>query len=162
MEFGVDLQQCCRALGLNHGSADVVFPAGLRLIDGGVPIEALNAVYNCADVFFTTTLGEGWGLTMTEAMSAGTPVIAPDNSSIPEILGGDRLRGYVYPCKELVWADHAYRPLGLLSDIVGKLHECHEQRGTPPQREMIARASNSPESRVGPRSARNGSSCLRM
>jgi glycosyltransferase involved in cell wall biosynthesis len=140
VEFGVDLQQCCRALGLNNGSIDVVFPAGLRLINGGVPLEALNAIYNCADVFFTTTLGEGWGLTMTEAMSAGTPVIAPDNSSMPEILGGDRNRGYVYPCKEQVWVDHAYRPLGLLADIVAKLHECHEQRGTLPQREMIARA----------------------
>jgi len=140
VEFGVDLQQCCRALGLNNGSADVLFPAGLRLVDGGVPIEALNAIYNCADVFFTTTLGEGWGLTMTEAMSAGTPVVAPDNSSIPEILGGDGIRGYVYPCKEQVWVDHAYRPLGMLSDIVAKLHECHEQRGTPRQREMIARA----------------------
>lgn len=31
---------------------------------------------------------EGFGLTAVEAMALGTPVIASDNSALPEILGG--------------------------------------------------------------------------
>lgn len=48
----------------------------------------LNYIYNAADVNVSTALGEGWGLSLIEAMAAGTPSIAPSNSAIPEVLGG--------------------------------------------------------------------------
>jgi glycosyltransferase involved in cell wall biosynthesis len=137
-EYGTDLIRCCRTLGVS--SRDVLFPEGMRLADGGFPVEALNNVYNMADAFLTTTLGEGWGLTMTEAMCAGTPVVAPNNSSIPEILGSDGDRGYIYEPSDLIWSDSAYRPLARVEQIVGKLYECYEQRGTPRQQQIIGRA----------------------
>jgi len=41
-----------------------------------LPQEHLNFLYNVADVQILLTSNEGWGLTITEAMFAGTPIIA--------------------------------------------------------------------------------------
>lgn len=45
-------------------------------IDRGVSSEELNYFYNIADVQILLTSNEGWGLTLTEAMLTGTPIIA--------------------------------------------------------------------------------------
>jgi glycosyltransferase involved in cell wall biosynthesis len=50
-------------------------------------IEMLNGIYNASDIYITTTLGEGWGLTITEAFATKLPVIAPNTTSISEISG---------------------------------------------------------------------------
>jgi glycosyltransferase involved in cell wall biosynthesis len=57
-------------------------------------IDMLNGIYNASDVYITTTLGEGWGLTITEAFSTKLPVIAPNTTSIPE-LSGNGSRAYL-------------------------------------------------------------------
>jgi glycosyltransferase involved in cell wall biosynthesis len=49
--------------------------------------EDLCSLYNIADVFIFPTLYEGFGLPPVEAMSCGTPVIASNNSSLPEAVG---------------------------------------------------------------------------
>lgn len=51
--------------------------------------KTLNKYYNAGDVFLTTTYGEGWGLTAMEALAAGTPVIGPRNTALPEATAGD-------------------------------------------------------------------------
>lgn len=56
----------------------------------GLPVDVINQIYNAADVIFTPTLGEGWGLSLTEAMATKTPIIAPNNTSITEILADNR------------------------------------------------------------------------
>ena len=56
----------------------------------GISVEMLNMIYNCSDALLTTTLGEGWGLSITEAMSTKVPVVAPNNTSIAEILADGR------------------------------------------------------------------------
>jgi glycosyltransferase involved in cell wall biosynthesis len=40
------------------------------------PVEEMNWLYNCADVQIQLTSNEGWGLSLTEAMLAGRPIIA--------------------------------------------------------------------------------------
>lgn len=52
----------------------------------GVTLDVLNQIYNAADALLTTTLGEGWGLSITEAMATKTPVYAPNITSVPELL----------------------------------------------------------------------------
>ncbi|NCY12365.1 MAG: glycosyltransferase, partial [Burkholderiaceae bacterium] len=42
-------------------------------------------MYNASDLYVTTTLGEGWGLTLTEAMATRTPVICPISTSFIEM-----------------------------------------------------------------------------
>lgn len=54
---------------------------------GMVSKEELIDLYNLADVFVFPSLYEGFGIPPLEAMACGTPVIAADNSSIPEVVG---------------------------------------------------------------------------
>lgn len=56
----------------------------------GMPIEDVNRIYNAADMVLTTTLGEGWGLSITEAMATKTPVVGPLNTSLIEMMDNDR------------------------------------------------------------------------
>jgi len=57
-------------------------------------LKIVNLIYNAADVVVTSTHGEGWGLSITEAMATKTPVIAHSVTSIPEILEHG-LRGFM-------------------------------------------------------------------
>lgn len=61
----------------------------------GIPIERVNMIYAAADAVITTTQGEGWGLSVTEAFATKTPVIAPDHTSLHEIAGDNR--AYLIP-----------------------------------------------------------------
>jgi glycosyltransferase involved in cell wall biosynthesis len=47
--------------------------------------EDLVLLYNAASLFIFPSLYEGFGLPLLEAMACGTPVVAANNSSIPEI-----------------------------------------------------------------------------
>jgi len=114
---GGDLMKAVRDLGMST-KKDIIFPTRYSP-SNPAPAHILNQLYNMGDIFLTTHLGEGWGLTVTEAMSAGIPVVAPDNTSMPQQLGEDGERGYIYPCEDMIWVDSSgYRPKGLLPDIV--------------------------------------------
>lgn len=56
----------------------------------GMPIEDVNRIYNAADLVLSTTLGEGWGLSATEAMATKTPLVIPDNTSFSEMGANNR------------------------------------------------------------------------
>jgi glycosyltransferase involved in cell wall biosynthesis len=49
--------------------------------------EDLNCLYNAADLFISHSRGEGFGLTIAEALACGVPVIAQNVSAIPEVVG---------------------------------------------------------------------------
>ena len=52
-----------------------------------VSTHELVALFNAASLFVFPSLQEGFGLPLLEAMACGAPVVAADNSSIPEIAG---------------------------------------------------------------------------
>jgi len=54
---------------------------------GFVPDDDLPALYNLADLFAFPSHYEGFGLPLLEAMACGTPALASDTSSLPEIAG---------------------------------------------------------------------------
>jgi glycosyltransferase involved in cell wall biosynthesis len=53
----------------------------------GVSNEKLVLLYNAASLFVFPSLNEGFGLPLLEAMACGIPVVAANNSSIPEVAG---------------------------------------------------------------------------
>lgn len=50
-------------------------------------VETLAVLYRLADVFVFPSLYEGFGLSPLEAIASGTPVVASNVSSLPEVLG---------------------------------------------------------------------------
>ena len=89
-DFGGSIMQMAASIGLNPDN-DFTIPDPRQFgAHSGFPIEFLNGIYNASDAYLTTTHGEGWGLSITEAMATKLPVIAPNNTSVPEILGEDR------------------------------------------------------------------------
>ena len=61
---------------------------GRIILTGFVDDADLVYLYNAACLLVLPSLEEGFGLPVIEAMACGTPVIASDRGSLPEILGG--------------------------------------------------------------------------
>ena len=57
------------------------------VLPGYVPEEHVPLLYAGADFFALVSHYEGFGLPLLEAMARGCPVIAADNSSLPEVVG---------------------------------------------------------------------------
>lgn len=81
----VRLSEIAPQLGLEHGKHwghhDMLFRNRHALLS----TPELNKIYNVADCLLSTSLGEGWGLSITEALAAGLPVAIPDHTAPAEI-----------------------------------------------------------------------------
>jgi glycosyltransferase involved in cell wall biosynthesis len=74
-----------------------------------VSMEDLGALYRAARLVVLPSLYEGFGLTALEAMACGTPVVASNTSSIPEVAGDAAL--LVDPTDAVEMADAIHRGL---------------------------------------------------
>ncbi|HSR31259.1 MAG TPA: glycosyltransferase family 1 protein [Anaerolineae bacterium] len=75
--FPDDARQAAAEAGLN---------GRIRFLDW-VPENDLAALYAAADLVVVPSLVEGFGLPALEAMASGTPVLAANTSSLPEVIG---------------------------------------------------------------------------
>ncbi|MEX1324624.1 MAG: glycosyltransferase family 1 protein [Synechococcaceae cyanobacterium] len=57
------------------------------VVSGHIPDDRLACLYSLADAFVYPSVYEGFGLPPLEAMQCGTPVIAGNTSSLPEVVG---------------------------------------------------------------------------
>jgi D-inositol-3-phosphate glycosyltransferase len=109
------------------------------------PVEDLNKVYNASDVCISSSMGEGWGLTTTEAMAAGTPFIGPKHTTFLEHLGENEERGYFVACGGPdLWAinyglSEEYRPLISCTDMARALEHVYLNREEAKQKAARAR-----------------------
>lgn len=70
------------ALARQHG-----LPENRLILTGYIPDDELVSLYNLAALFVFPSLAEGFGLPVLEAMACGTPVIASNSTSLPELVG---------------------------------------------------------------------------
>jgi D-inositol-3-phosphate glycosyltransferase len=84
--IGCNIRLIANSLNFKKNNSIRVSPA--RLSE-----EQLNAMYNACRVTLTTSIGDGWGLSISESICAGIPVIAPRHTSFPEVV---RDFGYLY------------------------------------------------------------------
>jgi len=81
--FGWNLPMVLAQEGLIEG-VDYGFPdKPIREIDNSV----LNMIYNSIDLYISTSLGEGFGLTAIECFATKTLTIVPDNTAYSELVG---------------------------------------------------------------------------
>jgi glycosyltransferase involved in cell wall biosynthesis len=90
--MGWKLRRILKQTSLIEGK-DFMFPSEDDY-NKGADVEKLNHIYNSLDLYITTATGEGWGLSVTEAMACKIPVLAPKHTSLDEILDSGR-RGYL-------------------------------------------------------------------
>ena len=88
--MGQDLEKLLLQTDLIEGEDYMIAPKSFYETKFGCDVETLNKIYNASDVFITTTLGEGWGLSITEAMSVRLPVICPYHTSLMHLSGGGK------------------------------------------------------------------------
>jgi glycosyltransferase involved in cell wall biosynthesis len=93
-DYGGNLMLQAKMVGcdLNASPTEIAF-SGLDL-NKPWSREDLNTLYNAADVLVSTSYGEGWGLSTTEAMCAGCPVVVPMNTANYDIIGANQERGW--------------------------------------------------------------------
>jgi len=124
---GYDLFGFAEELGIQ---GKVVMPKFNTILDS-VEDEELAELYAIADVTVNATLAEGFGLSILESMSAGTPVIATNNSSMTELVQDHGWLVDTVP--EDVWVDvpvwvptlNRFNPPNL-SSLLKCLEEAHE------------------------------------
>lgn len=81
---GINIERACQVLGLEVGK-DVFYPTSNKYLNAEYTTQDMNEIYNCIDVFVNTTMSEGWGLSLTEAMCTGLPIVCPLHTSLNEI-----------------------------------------------------------------------------
>jgi glycosyltransferase involved in cell wall biosynthesis len=98
----------------------------------GWPQQNLNGLINAADAVVSNSRGEGFGLTLLEAIGCGVPVIAQNVSAIPEVVGPGGIliepqRLITVPSGQDLWLsdtaafsdalEHLYESKGLRRDL---------------------------------------------
>jgi len=85
-------------------AAEELGVAGGVRFTGWVEDDDKPALYSLADFFVFPSLYEGFGLPVLEAMACGTPVVAADRASLPEIVGDAGLLVDPEDVPGLAWA----------------------------------------------------------
>lgn len=85
---GIKIHDAAERLGLKFNK-DYFLPLEEKYKNAEYSLEDMNEVYNCMDCFITTSMAEGWGLTLCEAICCELPVIYGNHTSFKEIMGGD-------------------------------------------------------------------------
>jgi glycosyltransferase involved in cell wall biosynthesis len=131
---GWNLPEVVKAYGLTVGK-DVLLPGGDFGPNQGYPLDVVNKIYNASDVVVSSTVGEGWGLSSTEAMATKTPIIFPRNTSLEEIIGKDDERGFLVNCGTgpgmhtiLPSDNEVIRPLTDVEDMADKMLFVHDNK----------------------------------
>ena len=82
---GWDILQLSRGLGIKD---QFIITAPNITAANGLPLELMPYVYAPANVGWSTTMGEGWGLTTHERMAMRIPMIVPRYSALGEWANG--------------------------------------------------------------------------
>lgn len=128
---GWNLPEVIQAFDLDI-TKDVILPQNFTA-STGFPLEILNLIYNASDCVVSTTVGEGWGLSWTEAMATKTPVIFPQNTVLTEYITEET--GYPYPSGGdsdhitiLPHDNEVPRPTSHLDKMVEQMIQLHDNR----------------------------------
>lgn len=122
MHHGLNLVHLLEDVGLD--SDKVLFTDQYRYRVGGLPEQAMAAIYASSDVLLMTSRGEGFGIPAVEAQSCGTPVIVSDATAQTELCGDGWLVGgqpFYHSGQRAWWHNPS------IGGIVGALEAAYER-----------------------------------
>lgn len=93
--LGADLTQFLQSYVPKEYQEDIMWP---QLKGFGFTLDQMREVYAASDVVVSTTRGEGWGFSTTEAMACKVPVVMPRHTSLEEMVGENEERGRLIEC----------------------------------------------------------------
>jgi len=99
--IGFDLVRFAERLGVPSGT--LIFPEDFREVKKPKFPEYLLRIYNAADLYLSTSLGEGFGLPVREAQACGVPVMAPAHTGLREAVEGGRGIPLKFGTSEEAW-----------------------------------------------------------
>jgi D-inositol-3-phosphate glycosyltransferase len=105
-DVGWDLVELRNQLGMEKR---VLFAPAFQTIKDAPDESFLPLIYSSLDLYVSTTIREGWGLTPMEAMACGVPVVAPDWAALAEWA---RPAARLVPCTSLQAID-GYHTFGI-------------------------------------------------
>jgi glycosyltransferase involved in cell wall biosynthesis len=118
---GVDIRTLAEQLGIPSNTLRFCDQYELVL---GFNDEHMNTLYNSFDVLLSPSFGEGFGIPIIEAQSAGTPVIVNNFSAMPELCGaGWKTEGIPYYTPQ-----KSYQVMPLPNSIADALEEAYKER----------------------------------
>ncbi len=98
-------------------------------------IEQMVKLYSTADVYWSTSMGEGFGVPLIESQACGTPVLAIKNSTSPELTDNGRTGWLVEPLPREqsvnvpVWIPSLqHYPIVNMQKIVSTLNDIYENK----------------------------------
>lgn len=117
-----------------NGSS-VLFPAQHRLFCGQYNDADLANLYNAFDVLLLPSQAEGFGIPLLEAQACGTPVIALNFSSMPELF----FSGMCLEPAQLAWEERGgWRALAGVADLVDALEWVYQMSRGSKAREYLS------------------------
>jgi glycosyltransferase involved in cell wall biosynthesis len=120
-DYGIDILQWCEYLGIKDRLA--ISRPDLSPTNG-LTDEQMNMVFNSADVFFTTSAAEGWGLPVAEAMAVGVPCVLPKHSALAEWPEDNAVYAECYPFPSLT--DRGLNTIHHLTDVDSAIEALHK------------------------------------
>lgn len=104
----------------------VIYAPQYHYVNGMLPPSYLNDIYAVSDVFLHTSHGEGFGIPIVEAQTAGLPVIVTDCSSMPELC----FSGWLVPGVPYAPAPGMLHRIPIIPKVVEALEAAYQQRGS--------------------------------
>lgn len=80
-DIGIDVEQYAHKVGLGER---LILTARNINPSVGIPVETLNYLYSCADLYFHACAVAGFELPVAEAMQCKIPILVPDYSALSE------------------------------------------------------------------------------
>ena len=127
-----------------HIAESIMFTDMSRYGYNGLPVPVLNKIYNGSDIITSSTRGEGWGLSTTEAMATKTPVVMPGNTATLNIVGKNEERGYLVDSGgkldllDIEIGTNIFRPMISIDSMVEKWKYVYDNREEANQKAFSA------------------------
>lgn len=123
---GVDIPFVAATLGLDPSRLKAVGQTPYQM--GLFTNEDMAQLYSAADVLLSTSMGEGFGIPVIEAMACGTPAIVTDFSAQPELVGDTGWKVKYQPTYNHMMGSFLATPS--IPDIARALEAAYAERGT--------------------------------